>query len=199
MKEYHRCKRCYSDIPVKKIAKHHLKMHPEVSHAKYVDLFFDLERPLFKCDFCSTKLPQKRMTQHLQRAHLNCKQPNQVKSVNIKSDAIDDLIEISSESESEVEAEEEEDGEIVEKLEKVDVAVQCEQTQINDDIDKKEFVDKCIGARAPEMRNVAVDASKQIKCVDIGTQVYPVQQHTSQTMKLSWERDSDGWMELVLQ
>lgn len=40
-------------------------------HDQYLDRFFDLNRPLLKCDFCSSELPQRRMVKHLQRAHLS--------------------------------------------------------------------------------------------------------------------------------
>lgn len=70
MKEYFKCKRCYSEIGMHKIARHHLKVHPDVPMEQYVDYFFDLNRPLLKCEFCRCKLSEKQLTKHLQRAHL---------------------------------------------------------------------------------------------------------------------------------
>lgn len=69
MREYFKCKECFMEIWEKRIAKHHSKAHPRVPHEVYVDTYFDLNRPLFKCDCCSIKLGVTDLVKHRRLAH----------------------------------------------------------------------------------------------------------------------------------
>lgn len=71
MKEYFKCKHCYSTVKKSQIARHHTFAHSAVSHEVFLDSFFDLGRPLFKCDCCSLKLDVQRLMKHRLRAHPN--------------------------------------------------------------------------------------------------------------------------------
>lgn len=71
MKEYFECKRCYSRLSKRKIVKHHAQVHSDTSYEVYLDTYFNLNRPLYKCDSCSVKLKIQRLIKHCQRAHPN--------------------------------------------------------------------------------------------------------------------------------
>lgn len=71
MKEYFKCKHCYAIVEKRRIARHHTEAHFDVSHEVYLDTFFDLGRPLLKCDCCSIKLDAQRLMKHRPRAHPN--------------------------------------------------------------------------------------------------------------------------------
>ncbi|XP_055304775.1 uncharacterized protein LOC129569692 [Sitodiplosis mosellana] len=192
MKEYYKCKRCYSELSVRRIARHHTKVHPDVPHDFYLDHFFDLERPLYKCDFCSCKMSEKRLIKHLQRAHLFDNHPFKAKTLPFtqavpaaNSSRTIPVVELSSDSEVEIL--------LAKKLKRlVDAAVQCDG--IGGRLD-----DRCVGTYH-KMKEAVVN-SEQKKCNDVGTQtskgkhVSPVKKH----MQFSLEYDKDdGWLELVL-
>lgn len=192
MKEYYRCKQCYSELSVRNIAKHHTKVHPDVPHDIYLDHFFELDRPLYKCDFCSCKLTQKRLIKHLQRAHLFDNHPYKTKNplsfthaVPAANSTMSTVIELSSESEDERPK-----GKKAEQM--VDKEVQC------DGINGR-LVDKCINTHY-KMVEKAVNC-EQIKTKNVGIQtskelyMSPIKSR----MQLSLEYDEDdGWVGLVL-
>lgn len=69
--EYFKCKRCYLVMLKYQIPRHHTECHPYVTHNVYLDTFFDLDRPMYKCTFCAAKLRPKKLLKHSERAHAN--------------------------------------------------------------------------------------------------------------------------------
>lgn len=195
MKEYYQCKRCYSLLFVGNIAKHHTLTHPDVPHDIYLDNFFNLDHPLYKCDFCSCKLTQKRLIKHLQRAHLFDNHPYKTTNSLPFTQAVPasnskmTVIELSSESEDERRPQAKKAKQMIDK------EVQCDG--INGFNGR--LVDKCIGTHYKMVE-------KAVNCEQIKTKEIAIQSSMEQCMspiksrmQLSLEYDEDdGWVGLVL-
>lgn len=173
MKEYYQCKRCYSYLSVRRIARHHTKVHPDVPHDIYLDNFFDLERPLFKCDFCSCKLTQKRIKKHLKQAHLLDNYPFKTKlpftqTVPAVSRSTMPMVELSSDSMAEM--------------------LIAKKTKHLNDKSRDERTDAIANSKQRKFNEVSTQTSKKLYASPI-----------KKCMQLSLEYDKDdGWLELVL-
>lgn len=195
MKEYYKCKRCYSVLSMRRVIRHHTQVHPDVPHDIYLDTFFDLQRPLLKCDFCSCKLTEKRLIKHLQRAHLFDNHSHKAKTLPFThavaaASSAEPVIVLSTDSEDESLPDHD-----INPKQLVEKAVQCDTMNGV----KDRMVDKCIGVHH-ESKNAAVNTEK-LKCKEVRTQT-PKEMYVSpvsKRMKLSLEVDEeDGWVGLVL-
>lgn len=191
MKEYYRCKRCYSELFIKRIARHHTKVHPDIPHDIFIDHFFDLNRPLYKCDFCSCKLPHKRLIKHLKRAHIFDNHPYQSDKLPFTqavpaASSTSGVIEISSDSDFEDLLKGKDAKEMMDK------SVQCDGI-------KNKLVDKGTTMQC-ELKEIAVNTeTKTTKEVGTQTSIKKSASAVEKRMQLSLEVDKDdGWLELVL-
>lgn len=194
MEEYFKCKRCYTDVSLKGIAKHYSDSHSEVPHDFYLDNFFDLNRPLFECQFCSGKMTGKRLHKHMKRAHPTKTESNLVDSavilnVDLTRDQTADVIALSSDSEIEYSV-------LQRKKILIDKAVQCENSKIK-------MVDKCVGEHR-KMKNVAANTENANKSTEVSTQtpqertekINPVRDRVASKLTLEFDEE-DGWIGLV--
>lgn len=193
LNEYFKCKRCFIVISVHQIPRHHTLAHPKVPHDKYLDKFFNLDRPLVKCDFCLIKLRAKNMSTHMKWVHPNRYRANQQ---NGQNHLIENVFEISSDSEC--------DRPVVNGSEPlVDQPVPSE---LKNALASKmaagadQFVDKCVGEPC-EMKDAAVNTERPNENASIGTKTDRMQKSEPSTKNmrstLSVEIDEDGFADLV--
>lgn len=198
-------------IPESLIARHHASAHPNIPHGEYLDKYFDLGRPLFKCDCCSIKLSVKRLMKHRPRAHPN--KDNSFKKYTLPllqhieasrlkvarpCTAPSIVIELSSCSDSE------EEGQIIEKIKPtlVDAAVYCDILQVslesygptNPD---HERVNACIAEKC-EKRDMAVN-TENMGTTEKATQTQNVEPEkcSAGSCRPYIEYDEDGFGDLV--
>lgn len=213
-KEYFKCKRCYTKVNFKKIARHHTKSHANMSHEKYLDKCFDLSRPLYKCDCCSTRMKVNHLVKHRLRAHPN--EDNTFKKYTLPliqnleaqrktftqpKPKVLDCIQLSSEDSSDFSSygnsDTAEDGEIRDENFDIclgtDKAIQCDESESeqNRSAKKRQMVDKCVG-KHHETNNKSTNThipmeSKSVQCEN------PIKE----PFQLTVEYDDDGFAELV--
>lgn len=215
LREYFKCNECFMNIWEKRIAKHHSKAHPRVPHEIYVDRYFDLNRPLYKCDCCSIKLEMTQLVKHRRLAHrhkdntfFKYKLPiieylhrNRLKAQSITSKLapIIDLVRDNSETE---------DGEISSDEPKaIDKAVQCDAEPAEPSPDKAneskwDVADKCVGEHC-EMDDKSTNTTNDKQLLDgcAQTQMEPPKPSIRPiltAMEIGVECDENGFLELVL-
>lgn len=209
MKEYFKCKHCYTKVQESRIARHHFLAHADIPHDEYLDNYFDLGRPLFKCDCCSIKLSVKRLMKHRMRAHPNrdnsfkkytlpLLQHMEAARMKVALSSVtpsSTVIEISSCSDSE-----EEEGEIIEKTKPsfIDATVQCDITSQRESQEAKS-----IGTN-PDNRNQSIGEKCETSDKSVNTEnpkahsMEPIQYKCSAESRRPFiEYDEDGFAELV--
>lgn len=178
-----------------RMARHHTKVHPNVPHEIYVDQYFNFDRPLFKCDFCKCKLLKKRLTKHLQRAHLFDNHPYTVTPSVVNkythavpaASSIEEIIELSSDSEGE-------HSSTKKAKQLADKAVQC---------DVMDYVGRPTETQHNGVRQEVKESTlntDKTKSKEVGTQTSKKTDKslTEPRMQLSLEYvEEDGWMGLV--
>lgn len=225
LREYFKCKECFVNVWEKRIAKHHNQAHPRVPHETYVDTYFDLNRPLYKCDCCSIKLEVHELVKHRRLAHrhkdntfLKYKLPiieylqrNRLKAKSVPSKVAATVDLVSDVSDME-------DGEILSKEPKSKVqAVQCEpepqsaesaesaepSDECGEQHSKWDVADKCVGEHC-ETSDKSTNTTTDVKQSQDGCTQTPSASSKSRlrpglpAMKIGVECDEDGFLELIL-
>lgn len=222
IREYFKCRGCYMKVWDQRITQHHVKAHPRVSHAIYLDTYFDLSRPLYKCDCCSIKLEVNQLIKHRRLAHRNkdntflkYKLPviqhlnrNRLKSSNgaCKLPMVD------------LTFDQLEDGEIDDAVaentnavttQSIDKVIQCEPAVLpvargsGDQYGKWDTADKCIGEHCETSdQSTNTTHEKQLQDGNTQTESEPIKESNRPPLlpakQLSVEYDEDGFLEMVL-